>query len=102
HNCGRVASGRRSLSVAFCSPRFESMRRALLLLMLCLPAFVRADEPVRFLIERIEVRHLLHASPDVIRAESRLREGESYTEGELRDATNSIRSVRIIRHPAFT
>ena len=53
---------------------------AALLVLLALPAYAQE----RFLIERIDVQHLVHASADVIRAESRLREGERYDESELR------------------
>src|SRR5438270_8940901 len=68
--------------------RGEGPLLILLLLALALPA--QAQE--RFLIERIDVQHLVHASADVIRAESRLREGERYDESEVRGANNRIRS----------
>jgi hypothetical protein len=69
----------------------------LLFLALALPA--QAQE--RFLIERIDVRHLVHASADVIRAESRLREGETYDESELRDANNRIKRLPFVLDAAF-
>ena len=69
----------------------------MLLLALALPA--QAQE--RFHIERIDVRHLVHASADVIRAESRLREGESYDESELRDANNRIKRLPFILDATF-
>jgi hypothetical protein len=75
------------------------MKRWLLLLLLCAPA-LRADE--RFLIERIDVRHLVHASADVIRAESRLREGESYAEGELRAASDRVRRLPFVLDATFS
>jgi hypothetical protein len=42
--------------------------------------------PAQFLIERIEVREAKRVTRDVIVAESRLREGEAYSETELSDA----------------
>src|ERR1041385_6899964 len=68
-----------------------------LLLLFALPA--QAEE--RFLIERIDVRHLVHASADVIRAESRLREGERYDESELRDANNRIKRLPFVLDAAL-
>jgi hypothetical protein len=68
-----------------------------LLLFLAFPA--QAQE--RFLIERIDVRHLVHASAGVIRAESRLREGQQYDESELRDANNRIKRLPFVLDAAF-
>jgi outer membrane protein assembly factor BamA len=51
-----------------------------------------ADEaaaPLLF-IERIEVRNAKRVSPDVVIAESRLREGREYSEAELRDAATRL------------
>jgi hypothetical protein len=50
--------------------------------------------PPRFFIERIEVRDADRVSPDVVIAESRLREGEEYRESELSDA-----AARLARLP---
>lgn len=75
------------------------MKRWILLLLLCAPV-VRADE--RFLIQRIDVRQLVHASADVIRAESRLHEGESYAESELRAASDRIRRLPFVLDTAFS
>ncbi len=74
-------------------------RAALLLLLLFFAIPARADE--RFLIEHIDVQHLVHASADVIRAESRLREGERYDESELRDANNRIKRLPFILDAVF-
>ncbi len=48
----------------------------------------------RFFIERIEVRNHKRVSPEVVIAESRLREGGEYSESDLRDA-----STRLARLP---
>ena len=75
------------------------MKRWLLLLLLCAPA-LRAEE--RFLIERIDVRHLVHASADVIRAETRLREGESYAESDLRAASDRVKRLPFVLDATFS
>ena len=75
------------------------MKRWILLLLLCAPV-ARAEE--RFLIERIDVRHLVHASAEVIRAETRLREGETYAEGELRAASDRVRRLPFVLDDTFS
>jgi hypothetical protein len=50
--------------------------------------------PPRFFIERIEVRDAKRVSKDVVIAESRLRDGQEYSEADLRDA-----SARLSRLP---
>ena len=75
------------------------MRAPALFLLFALALPAQAEE--RFLIERIDVRHLVHASADVIRAESRLREGERYDESELRDANNRIKRLPFVLDAAF-
>ena len=51
---------------------------------------VVADEPARFFIERIDVRNTHRVSHEVIVAESRLREGHTYSELELREAVSRV------------
>ena len=75
------------------------MRAPALLLFVALALPLQAQE--RFLIERIDVQHLVHATADVIRAESRLREGERYDESELRDANNRIKRLPFVLDAAF-
>lgn len=76
------------------------MIRALLLssvlaALIAAPAGLAQDAaPPRFFIERIEVRNHNRVSPEVIIAESRLREGSEYSEADLRDA-----STRLARLP---
>lgn len=75
-------------------------RFVLLLLLLACAPLLRGEE--RFLIERIDVRHLVHASADVIRAETRLREGESYAESDLRTASDRVRRLPFVLDAAFS
>jgi len=70
-----------------------------LLLLACTPA-VRGEE--RFLIERIEMRGLVHASADVIRTESRLHDGETYGESELRSASDRLRRLPFVLDVTFS
>src|SRR5207244_1037372 len=67
YTAGGARGSGASRRVALCSRLPPLMKRSVwfLLLVLCAPA-LRAEE--RFLIERIDVRHLVHASADVIRA----------------------------------
>src|SRR5258708_33215239 len=78
----------------------KTAARVLLLLFLIVPA--HAEEPARFLIERIDVRHLVHASPDVIKSESHLREGQAYSENDLRAANNRVRRLPFVLDAAFS
>jgi len=77
------------------------MRRLLCLLLLlgCASASYAED---RFLIERIDVRKLVHASADVIRAESRLQEGNSYVEADLRAASDRVRRLPFVLDAVFS
>ena len=59
---------------------------ALIALALAAPAAAQDAVPPRFFIERIDVRDASRVSPEVIIAESRLREGTEYSESDLRDA----------------
>jgi hypothetical protein len=63
------------------------IRTFILLLLTALPLSAQ-DEP--FFIERIEVRDNDRVSPEVVIAESRLREGHAYSEAELRDASTRL------------
>ena len=67
------------------------IRKIVLLLLLTTPV---AGQETQFFIERIEVRNQRRVSPHVVIAESRLREGQSVTEEDLRDA-----SARLTRLP---
>ena len=63
------------------------IRKLILLVLLALPA---AAQDAQLFIERIEVRNHKRVSPDVIVAESRLREGREYSEADLRDASTRL------------
>ncbi|MGZ8709864.1 MAG: hypothetical protein ACXW28_06540 [Thermoanaerobaculia bacterium] len=65
------------------------MIRKLLLLCLFLTTPLAAQDAALF-IERIEVRNHKRVSPDVVIAESRLREGREYSEADLRDAATRL------------
>jgi hypothetical protein len=71
-------------------------RTLLVTLAVLLSTAVAAQDavPPRFFIERIEVRDARRVSKDVVIAESRLREGQEYSEADLRDA-----SARLSRLP---
>ncbi len=72
------------------------MRRiaAIIILMFTAGALLAADGSPQFFIERIDVRNTRRASPDIIRAETRLIVGRTYSESDLRDA-----SYRVARLP---
>lgn len=76
------------------------MKRFTVVLALLVCAAARGDE--RFLIERIDVRHLVHASADVIRSESRLREGQTYGESDLRAASDRVKRLPFVLDAAFS
>lgn len=67
------------------------MTRTLLItlavLLAAAPLAAQDAVPPRFFIERIEVREAKRVSKDVVIAESRLREGQEYSEADLRDAS---------------
>jgi hypothetical protein len=65
------------------------IRKFLPLLLAALPLFAQ-DAPPQLFLERIEVRNHRRVSPDVVIAESRLREGRTYSEAELRDASTRL------------
>lgn len=58
--------------------------------------------PPRFFIERIEVREAERVSPDVVIAESRLREGQEYTEADLRDAAARLSRLPFLLSSEFS
>ena len=64
-------------------------------------SIARADEPVRFLIESISIEGARYSSPRILIAESRLTEGRSYSEAELRDAMSRIRRLPFVLHTDF-
>ncbi|HEX9982191.1 MAG TPA: POTRA domain-containing protein [Thermoanaerobaculia bacterium] len=72
---------------------------SLLLIILAAPLF--ADEGPAFLIERIEVRNLRRVSADIIESETRLREGRTYSERELREASDRLNRLPFVLDAQF-
>jgi hypothetical protein len=75
--------------------------RTVLALLLFAAAVAQADEPVRFLIESIRIEGARYSSPRILIAESRLTEGRSYSEAELRDAMSRIKRLPFVLHTDF-
>src|SRR5258708_2843926 len=75
---------------------------AMVLLLLLLISPMSAEKPARVLIERLDVRHLEHVSPEVIKSESGLREGQAYSENDLRAANNRVRRLPFVLDAAFS
>src|SRR4051794_36154153 len=71
-------------------------------LLLLLSAPLRAEEPVRFFVERIDVRNLRHAGREVIVSEARLHEGGAYSEAELREANDRIERLPFVLDAQFS
>ena len=58
--------------------------------------------PTRFFIEKIEVRDAKRVSKDVVVAESRLREGQEYSEADLRDASARLGRLPFLLSAEFS
>ena len=58
-------------------------------------------EPARFLIEAITVEGPAEAVANIIRAETLLKEGQAYTEEELRQAINRVHRLPFVLDAAF-
>jgi hypothetical protein len=58
-------------------------------------------EPARFLIETITVEGPKQAAANIIRAETLLQEGRSYTESELRQAVNRVQRLPFVLYATF-
>ena len=59
-------------------------------------------EPARFLIERITVEGPKEAAANIVRAETLLREGETYTEAELRQAVYRVQRLPFVLDAGFS
>ena len=77
------------------------MKTLVIALLLAAAGLARADEPVRFLIESISIEGARYSSPRILIAESRLTEGRSYSEAELRDAMFRIKRLPFVLHTDF-
>lgn len=65
---------------------------------------VRAEEsaePARFLLETITVEGPKQAAANIVRAETLLEEGRSYTEGELRQAVDRVQRLPFVLDATF-
>jgi len=60
------------------------------------------QEPARFLIERITVEGPKEAAANIVRAETLLRAGESYTEDELRQAVYRVHRLPFVLDATFS
>jgi hypothetical protein len=84
-----------------------SVRAVTVLFLLCtgaLPAWSdeAPQEPARFLIERITVEGPKTAAANIVRAETLLRAGESYTEDELRQAVYRVHRLPFVLDATFS
>jgi hypothetical protein len=61
----------------------------------------RADDGARFFIETISIEGTRRASSDLLIAEARLKEGESYNEAQLSDAIARINRLPFVLHTDF-
>lgn len=72
------------------------------LLLLAVPPVRGLEEPARFLIERITVEGPKEAAVNIVRAETRLREGGTYTEAELRQAIYRVHRLPFVLDASFS
>jgi hypothetical protein len=84
--------------------RTRLLRGLVLLLAAALPAGAQEElppEPAHFHIERITVEGPKEAAANIVRAETLLREGESYTEDQLRQAIYRIHRLPFVLDARF-
>lgn len=72
------------------------------LLLLAVPPSWGLEEPARFLIERITVEGPKEAAVNIVRAETLLREGGTYTEAELRQAVYRVQRLPFVLDASFS
>lgn len=78
------------------------MKKILFLLLFLAGLPLQAEEPVRFFIERIELRNLHRAGREIILSEARLHEVASYTEADLHAANDRIERLPFILDAQFS
>lgn len=80
------------------------MKRLLVTLavLLAIPLAAQDAVPTRFFIEKIEVRDAKRVSKEVVIAESRLREGQEYSEADLRDASARLGRLPFLLSAEFS
>jgi hypothetical protein len=72
------------------------------LLLLAVHPAQALEEPARFLIERITVEGPKEAAVNIVRAETLLREGGTYTEQELRQAVYRVQRLPFVLDASFS
>jgi hypothetical protein len=79
------------------------VRGLVLLFLAALPAVAQETPPesARFLIETITVEGPKEAAANIVRAETLLHEGESYSEGELREAVYRVHRLPFVLDASF-
>lgn len=85
--------------------RIRTLRgTTLLLLLAALPIHAQEapQEPARFLIETITVQGPKEAAANIVRAETLLREGETYTEDQLRQAVYRVHRLPFVLDAGFS
>lgn len=82
-------------------PTFRRLLPAVLAVLVAASAAAQDAAP-RFFVERIEVRNAKRVSPHVVIAESRLREGEEYSEPDLRDAATRLNRLPFLLSADFS
>ena len=62
----------------------------------------QAPEPTHFLIEKITVEGPKEAAANIVRAETLLRAGETYSEDQLRQAVYRVRRIPFVLDATFS
>lgn len=78
------------------------IRKFLIALLFALPVVAQEAAAPRFFIERIDVRNTKRVTPDVIVFESRLREGQEYSETDLSDAAARLQRLPFLLSADFS
>ena len=83
---------------------FPMSPRAIAILFVLLAGGIPAwsEEPARFLIEKITVEGPKEAAANIVRAETLLRAGESYTEDQLRQAVYRVHRLPFVLDASFS
>lgn len=79
----------------------SQLQRAFAVILLLIPLTASAQEIPSFLIERIEVRGERFVSESVVRTETRLEEGRTYSEQELKQAIDRVNRLPFILDASF-
>ncbi len=85
--------------------RIRTLGGIALLLLAAFPAGAQEEtllDPARFLIERITIEGPKEAAANIVRAEILLREGETYTEDQLRQAVYRIHRLPFVLDASFS